>query len=182
MKKSRKEFIKKAHSAACSEWKKNIEAEFPNLFETKSFKKGDWVVTEVGAVINVQGEGHDFILCGLTINGYGIDSMGDWVDDYVARSSGCRLATEEEVSQALIAEAKKRGFKKGVKLKRLLSVNQGSLSGDSKTCEDKAMKIHHGHLFIGNLMIFHETEGWAEIVETITKEQAEKELGKTITG
>ena len=33
MKESRKEFIKKAHSAACSEWKENIEKEFPKLFK-----------------------------------------------------------------------------------------------------------------------------------------------------
>jgi len=179
MKKSRKEFIKKAHSAACSEWKKNIEAEFPNLFKTKSFKKGDWIVSRLGSVINVQEAGYDLCLKPY-LHGYGVDYVGDWVDNYKAFPISCRLATEEEVSQALIAEAEKRGFKKGAKLKRLLSVNQGSLSGDSNTCEDKAIKIHRGHLFIGNLMIFHETEGWAEIVETITKEQAEKELGKTI--
>jgi len=178
MKKSRKEFIKKAHSAACSEWKKNIEAEFPNLFKTKSFKKGDWVVSRQGALINVRGVSYDL----RVVNGYGIDFFGDWDDDYMACHSGCRLATEEEVEKALIAEAKKRGFKKGVKVGKLLGSNAGSCTGDRRTCEDRLMDLHRGHLFIGNLMIFHKTKGWAEITETITKEQAEKELGKTIIG
>ena len=42
MKESRKEFIKKAHSAACSEWKTNIEKEFPKLFKEDALEVGRW--------------------------------------------------------------------------------------------------------------------------------------------
>lgn len=38
MKKSREEFIIEAHDAACSEWKKRIETEFPKLFEKLTLK------------------------------------------------------------------------------------------------------------------------------------------------
>jgi|11BtaG_2_1085332.scaffolds.fasta_scaffold29200_4 hypothetical protein len=170
MKKSRKEFIKKAHSAACSEWKKNIEAEFPNLFETKSFKKGDWVVSRLGALINVRGVSYDL----RVVNGYGIDFLGDWDDDYMAGHSGCRLATEEEVEKALIAEAKKRGFKKGVMFVDVLDYLTEVVDGDiySYYIDSNILTLNHYHIF--------DDGKWAEITETITKEQAEKELGKTI--
>ena len=42
MKQSRKEFIKKAHSAACSKWKTNIEKEFPELFKKDGLEIGKW--------------------------------------------------------------------------------------------------------------------------------------------
>jgi hypothetical protein len=173
MKESRKEFIKKAHSAACNEWKKNIEKEFPKLFKKgeingwyKSKEVKSWCV---------------FIENG--INRYGFDAFGNWFggrnytyelekDDY--------KATDKEVEEALIKEAKRRGFKEGVRVDKLLYGNLGSLNGDSKTCENKEFIFWRGHLCIGNLLIFHNTGKWATIVETITKEQAEKELGKTI--
>ena len=48
MKKGRKDFIKKAHENACSEWKTKIEKEFPKLFKEgvlaearKRYKDGD---------------------------------------------------------------------------------------------------------------------------------------------
>ena len=48
MKQSRKDFIKKVHKNACSEWKTKIEKEFPKLFKEealaearKRYKNGD---------------------------------------------------------------------------------------------------------------------------------------------
>ena len=171
MKKSRKEFIKKAHSAACSEWKENIEKEFPELFKEDALEVGKWYKSKI-AVFRVTSL--------APLKSYGVYS-GKWGNEfYTDVTTRSRPATDKEVEQALIKEAKERGFKEGVRVERLLENNLGSLGGDSKTCENKQIKLYRGHLSIGNLLIFHKTGKWAEIVETITKEQAEKELGKTI--
>ena len=180
MKESRKEFIKKAHSAACSEWKENIEKEFPKLFKKDALEVGDWVKTVNGAIFCPQKKKVKFNTTNM-FYGYGFGPLKKvWDENYYANEGLCTLATDKEVEEALIKEAKRRGFKEGVRVERLLENNLGSLGGDSKTCENKQIKLYRGHLSIGNLLIFHKTGKWAEIVETITKEQAEKELGKTI--
>jgi hypothetical protein len=173
MKESRKEFIKKVHSAASNEWKENIEKEFPKLFKKDALVVGKWY------------KYHDNYQESLMVWNNSEDTYGFWGneyrDDLSFHISYDKIpATDKEVEEALIKEAKKRGFKEGVRVDKLLYNNIGSLNGDSKTCENKEFKLSFGHLFIGNLLIFHNTGKWAEIVETITKEQAEKELGKTI--
>jgi hypothetical protein len=173
MKESRKEFIKKVHSAASNEWKENIEKEFPKLFKEDALVVGKWY------------KYHDNYQESLMVWNNSEDTYGFWGneyrDDLSFHISYDKIpATDKEVEEALIKEAKKRGFKEGVRVDKLLYTNIGSLNGDSKTCENKEFKLSFGHLFIGNLLIFHNTGKWAEIVETITKEQAEKELGKTI--
>ena len=42
MKTTRKEFIKRAHQSACSEWKEQIEKEFPKLFKKDELVVGKW--------------------------------------------------------------------------------------------------------------------------------------------
>ena len=173
MKESRKEFIKKAHSAACSEWKTNIEKEFPKLFKKeeingwyKDKKEKGWCV---------------FLENGIMKHGF--DSFGDWFegqrynyqlgfDDY--------KATDKEVEEALIKEAKKRGFKEGV------TVDKVNLSNDynpNNKLKENTINTNEllslGYLWVSSILIYDNGK-WATIVETITKEQAEKELGKTI--
>ena len=78
----------------------------------------------------------------------------------------------KEVEQALIKEAKKRGFKKGVRFTCLYN----------KFIVDDChpMLCSEGYLWIKGGCVFRDGK-WATIIkETITKEQAEKELGKTI--
>ena len=180
MKESRKEFIKKAHSAACSDWKTNIEKEFPKLFKKDALKVGDWVKTVNGAIFRIQKKKVKLDTTNM-FYGYGFGAFTNvWDENYYAHEGLCTLATDKEVEEALNKEAKKRGFKKGVRVERLLASNLGSVNGDSRTCENKEFKLYHGHLAIGNLLIFHNTGKWATIVKTITKEQAEKELGKPI--
>tara|TARA_R110002111_G_scaffold2678_1_gene17657 strand:+ start:41 stop:571 length:531 start_codon:yes stop_codon:yes gene_type:complete len=174
MKESRKEFIKKAHSAACYDWKQNIEKEFPKLFKKeeiygwyKSKELKGWCV---------------FLENGLSI--YGIDSFGDWFEghgyNYQLHKDDYK-ATDKEVEEALIKEAKKRGFKEGV------TVDKVNLSDDynpnNKLKENTINTnelLSHGYLWVSSILIYDNGE-WATIIkETITKEQAEKELGKTI--
>lgn len=109
MKESRKQFIKEAHAAACSRWKRKIEQEFPKLFNNE---------LEVGKWYNVTGN-HKWLLCfqGMkdkTIRGYGFDlENNEWHDelcfDYVFKKYKSEEATENEVEEALIKGARRRG-------------------------------------------------------------------------
>jgi len=190
MKKSRKEFIIKGHAAACSEWKANIEKEFPKLFKKDELEVGKW---------HLDGYKDDkFLICltrleGNLYYGYGFDSDGKWVDDNGdfwgnAYNDITRPATDKEVETALIKEAKKRGFKEGVKFKGL-RFNRESTFEEWSLSSDREYKKYSSH--INGLNFRDSTHGvfellfingkWADIIiETITKEQAEKELGKTI--
>jgi hypothetical protein len=179
MKESRKEFIKKAHSAACSEWKKNIEKEFPKLFKEDALVVGKWY------------KYHDNYQESLMVWNNSEDTYGFWGneyrDDLSFHISYDKIpATDKEVEEALIKEAKRRGFKKGVKFIRLSNgvimtvdglpyFQHGILSVLSPKTEWSS--VYKGGC--SNPFIFDNGK-WATIVETITKEQAEKELGKTI--
>jgi hypothetical protein len=180
MKESRKEFIKKAHSAASNEWKKNFEKEFPKLFKEDALEVGKWVKTVDGAMFCIQKKEVNMFY------GYGFRLFNIWDESYYSDKGLCTLATDKEVEEALIKEAERRGFKKGVKFIRLsngvvLTVDglpyftHGRLSVLSPKTEWSS--VYKGGC--SNPFIFDNGK-WATIVETITKEQAEKELGKTI--
>lgn len=106
---------------------------------------------------------------------YGFNSLGEWHENLgVDLDDPLREATHDEVSNALIREAKKRGYKDG---------NYYCLS-NSKTYYNISDKFtfEEGKLFHGiglRNIVFADGE-WAEIIETITKEEAEKLLNKKI--
>ena len=175
MKESRKEFIKKAHSEACSEWKTNIEAEFPKLFKKDDLVVGKWYKSRI-CLFNYQK--HSKV--------YGFFGDEGWIDEnwtWSKRDSKVILATDEEVKQALIKEAKKRGFKEGVNFK-LIEGGVGMLNNTKITKDYEIVyEASRNRLVLERIGILYTIfkEGvWATIEETITKEQAEKELGKTI--
>ena len=171
MKQSRKDFIKQAHENACSDWKKNIEKEFPKLFKKDSLEVGKWYKF-----------GDTYLLRIENVNGvYG--KLSGFKNGLWHKSDEFRIlggiyegvpATDKEVEQALIKEAKKRGFREGVGV-----VSKGyrdsEFDGEFRFEEwDKNTLdgFGTGDIFKHGI--------WATIKETITKEQAEKELGKTI--
>lgn len=173
MKKSRKEFIKEAHNHACSEWKQKIEKEFPKLFKTTELVVGEWYkfIDKPEVIGCYKGNGVY----------YGFNDNLDWVyGGSMTIVDWWKPATSEEVESALIKEAKRRGFKKGVQLKcaynDALSTYCGCYDFELKSVVDGkteiACKNTGVYLFNGGK--------WATIVETITKEEAEKQLGKTI--
>ena len=166
MKESRKEFIKKAHSSACSEWKTNIEAEFPKLFKKDDLVVGKWYKEETtNFLVFIKDLKHS------SYAGYGFNTRGDWKDSLGRIGLQHIPATDEEVKKALIKEAKKRGFKEGVRIKSIW------MSGTAK--------LFYGELcFDGEFELCYKNNGgmlytlfnngvWATIVEeTITKEEA----------
>lgn len=115
--------------------------------------------------------------------GYGLGSLGYWIDNkedkedegLFYRDNMCKanrdlvLATDKEVGEALIKEAKNRGFKEGVKVLRsdkLLSANETSSAPNevyimnnkySYNAELNTLKID-GRVIFG-------TGEWAEIVK-----------------
>ena len=173
MKESRKEFIKKAYSAACSEWKESIEKEFPKLFKKeeingwyKDKEEKDWCV---------------FLENGIMKHGF--NGNGNWFDchnqNYKLSNSDFK-ATDKEVEEALIKEAKKRGFKGGVSIKSKWMPNISANKLNGKFMFDNKFELCSETNGLMKYTIFRNGV-WATIIEeTITKEQAEKELGKTI--
>ena len=167
MKESRKEFIKKAHSEACNEWKKNIEKEFPKLFKNDDLVVGKWYKYRCS---------QEFLMVWNNSE----DTYGFWGNEYrddlsFHISSDKIPATDQEVEEALIKESKRRGFKKGVKFIDVCDGFEEIVDGDNYKYypKENRLTLSYDRIF--------DNGKWAEIItKTITKEQAEKELGKTI--
>ena len=170
MKASRKQFIKDGHAAACSEWKTKIEKEFPKLFKETKLFVGKWYKRQIDNGL--------WFLTKIEMDcafGYGFDMDRDWVDISREYNYDTDLipATDKEVEEALIKEAKKRGFKKGVEF---IDVFDGKL----EVADGNRFELSHtGRLLYNCDRIFSKGK-WATIIDTISKEEAEKELGKTI--
>tara|TARA_R110000850_G_scaffold276000_2_gene416627 strand:+ start:37 stop:657 length:621 start_codon:yes stop_codon:yes gene_type:complete len=106
MNQQRKEFIKQAHSAACSEWKEKIESEFPKLFKKYELVVGKWYK-------HGNNNFNHLMVWNNAQPTYGFFD-GKYRDDYCFRDTFNKIpATDKEVSEALIAEARKRGYKNG---------------------------------------------------------------------
>tara|TARA_R110000772_G_scaffold68118_3_gene150890 strand:+ start:970 stop:1632 length:663 start_codon:yes stop_codon:yes gene_type:complete len=103
MKQQRKEFIIQAHSAACSEWKQKIETEFPKLFKKDELIVGQWYKSN-GFLRRFNGKYGNGSVYGFRKNGSYDQLLG------FHREDTHLPATDKEVSEALIAEAVKRGF------------------------------------------------------------------------
>jgi hypothetical protein len=190
MKESRKEFIKQGHKAACSEWKEKIEKEFPKLFKKNALVVGKYYKLTQDYVNLKKDNIFEFLEYQTSCKTFAIvrhSVFDNSKTDYAAPYSNTLIpATDKEVEEALIKEAKNRGFKEGVKfinldsgvvqtVNRLPYFELGRLA--VKSTETEWSRSYKGGS--SNPSIF-EYGKWATIVETITKEQAEKELGKAI--
>ena len=152
----RNEFILEAHKSACNEWKLKIEKECPELFESKSGwykdknkENKEWLAYK------------DF----ETNKTYGINANGNWFEQKIALNVDHNEypATEEEVKEALIKEAKKRGFKEGVRIKSAFKKEVYSeFEINNKICYDS---INNG-LYSNFLWIFKDGK-WATIINPI---------------
>ena len=147
--------------------KYNMKDEFPEVFETK-LEAGKWYVFESGTI---------GFFKGINIASYGIHfenkewfSKHRWFYDYNLKDYCFRLATTEEVQQALEKEAVKRGFKEGVYFtdtnndKFLLTPDFG-----------KKYYFENNRLYLYGWEIFG-NGNWATVTPTITKQEAEDKL------
>lgn len=165
-----KKFIKDCyegkHGEMCSTWKDTILKHYPE-FKEEDFKVGDWVFYNSTT----------YKITGFSDNNdpwvYGL--RGDTENGY--KKSVLRKATKEEIEKHLIKEAEKRGFKCGVQVKGLLKTESMIKAGLQTPFEYVPNK---DVLRSKEYCIIYEKGIWAEIIETITKKEAEKQLGKKI--
>jgi len=118
--------------------------------------------------------------------GYGFNKFG-WVKEFTFLKTfdwGFELATPEEVTEALTKEAVKR-YKVGdfIKCPVYESCNYiGTIHGDIYWADGSkvpAVRCINTNRPNENFSLFFEGK-WAEIIPTISKEDAEKEIGKKI--
>jgi len=143
-----------------------IKKWFPEAFEVK-LEVGKWYKSEdeYASKMIVFAEA---IKGKETIKGYGFGVSGNWLVSMFG-SLKWRLATYQEVEAALIAEAKKRGFKEGVYYRYK----------DKPLCEAKGylvLQSEYKLAFSGSGWIIFQNGVWGEIIPTMTKQEAEAKL------
>ena len=98
---------------------------------------------------------------------------------YGRDSNNLRLATEEEVREALINEAKKRGYKKGVKCKFGTSKEIRVIETNNFIFEFNSNKLYLRHSSGDNADEIFRNGFWAEIIEeknTIDKDYLDNKI------
>jgi len=144
---------------------------------------------EVGSWYYVDRKKEDEFKALVMFKGYGIETYGFshyniWTNIYGSHNTFKNeryiytKATHQEIETALINEAKKRGFKKGVIVERPDSfINDGTvtiLGGNFSLLNNNGLQLG------GYAIMEHST--WAQIIKPkqMTQEQIEKELGYKI--
>jgi hypothetical protein len=162
-----KEFIKENEN-------KTMREVFPEVFE--NFKTG-WFKHKNGL--------HQkwfWYVDFKTLENYGVNSVGSWQTNsdkmYLYIKKYCEPMSESEVFEALKNEAARRGFVEGAYFKSTNDEYGDKIIEAYKT-------ITFGHVISDNKLLFcnrsiFENGIWATIIETITKDEAEKQLGKKI--
>tara|TARA_R110000822_G_scaffold161_3_gene732 strand:- start:3103 stop:3621 length:519 start_codon:yes stop_codon:yes gene_type:complete len=161
MKERTKKLIIELHQATGSVRSLEIEKEFPKLFREDDLVVGKWY--KQGFVFRFNGVYGNYTQYGFTSDGRWIENIG------IHRDETYIPATDKEVQQALTKEAKK---KRGLK-----PLNHRCLQDDLVWANNVGGEYRYypkeNKLMIGASTVFLDGK-WAEIVETITKEQAEE--------
>lgn len=156
-----------AHKAACDELKAMIESWFPDLFPTKLIV-GNWYKSTFGSIAFYQGE---------NVLTYGINPLRGWIEsanwfnDSNITSDNCKLATKNEVREALIKESKKRGIKAGVSLKTPSNFGNGRFSDGLFLTRDSSYDFDWSDLRIpaattnNCAAVIYKDGVWAEIIK-----------------
>ena len=128
-------------------------------------------VLEVGKWYKTKGSKHLMFLSELIGNegiGYGFDTIGAWfgITRDISMDS-VKPATDKEVETALIAEAKKRGFKEGVTVKCIHDNTIESIKGTFFNNKESFNLYAHIERcdYIGQY-VFKDGK-WAEIINTV---------------
>jgi hypothetical protein len=147
---------------------KTLKEMFKGVFEVEKFT--GWAKTKL------EGNEKWLVYFENNIMKYGFDANGK----YYIHANGLETfdiefdyqATKEEVKTALVNECKKRGYKEGDDV--------GNFNGhEEELILSNNYEFLNGLFFMGGTCIF-EKGNWATIIETITKEEAEKQLNKKI--
>jgi len=192
MKESRKEFILKAHKAACSDWKEKIEKEFPKLFPKVEIEEGVWhKIKSTGC--KIYGDTSDgFVFITTTVKediknkikkeysciyknhalGYNIKG-GQILFGNSSSIDGLIQATNKEVELALIKEAKRGYENKNVEC-LVSGVYEIDFSKGVYKFTDNRLCLYTKNSIDG-VWVF-ENGKWAEIINEMTRKEAEEKL------
>ena len=191
LKKKQQKFIKKAYNSndVCQQWKDDIKKNFPKLFKDTELVVGEWYKLNTNYCKLRKGmifqfleyqSGVDSCFAIVDHAAFGIDTY-----NYLVPSTETLIpATKEEVETALIAEAKRRGFKEGVVFEAI-DYTKGEhckiLDSDIYYDDGEDENLHFRTDACKAYRVIFSKGKWATIVkETITKAEAEKQLNKTI--
>lgn len=171
--KKQQEFIKNTYNRVCEDWQKEIKDEFPKLFENK-LEVGKWYksTTDPLNIIYVDNIDYNRIVC------YGFDYKGGWLSISDRRQEGeYTPATDKEVEEALIKEAKRRGYKEGtIFVEPVIKTKYTITKHDFYLDKDMDLLVNND-----SDRIFYKGK-WATIIEQkeMTIKEIEKELGYQI--
>ena len=183
MKQSRKDLLLELHNTTeFTELAERIEKEFPKLFNQKLDRpiKNEWVRNNLGCIFKWNGDitpHANYIGYGFTPNGTFIESskVCGWDS-----TNGFTKVSDDEASALLINHANKLGFVKGAMVVSTIGYKSKIEDVD---LDNYVTRMGKNELWLVgedcNLLIFDDGK-WAKIIETITKEEAEKQLGKVI--
>ena len=176
--------ITKKQIVALDKQETTVRELFPEVFETK-LEVGKWYkgvflqhsnpliyITGVNEQNNIKSYGFNGLNWfddRLTTRHYGsISDTNDWIP-----------ATKEEVETALINEAKRRGFKKGVAFN---SLPHQYMNTENNTKVDYIKMSDNMKTLYSSCGVIENNGKWAEIIQPkqMTKEEIEKELGYEI--
>lgn len=164
MKISREQFLEMSSWGNKADLEK-VKQWFPEAFKPK-LEVGKWYKNRYDSLFCIEKIDGDFAY------GYGFNLH--WKNESKWSLNGIIEATPQEVETSLINEAKKRGYKTGV-------FCEFGFIKDIREIKNDNYRYHEGlnALLIGNDVIFQDGK-WSPIIETITKEEAEKILNKKI--
>lgn len=182
-----KDFILEAHERAYPSWKTKIENQFPELFPKVELEVGKWYKwKDTGDVFlyitNFNGD---------KVKGFGVDKT-DWFDNRnnvnywgYKNDKFWTLATKEEVETALIAEAKRRGFKKGIKITHngLLDEYGHKIVSGERSVRTELFSYEENVLRM-NCHIIYSNGVWAEIISEpieLSLEQIAEKFGVDVS-
>lgn len=177
-----KKFIKDAYEgkygSICQDWKDTILEHYPE-FKEEEFKVGDWIIgnddfgdtelkgTQIGRIIKTRKGGFDVV--------------GGFYDESHRKltwGTQVRKATPNEIREHLIAEANRRGYRDGI----LIECIEGAVGTIGQFRQIRNFRYSESldrlDAQFGNYSYTVYSKGqWAEIINTMTKKEAEEKLG-----
>lgn len=175
------EVIKELHLESAPHLRSLIEKEVPELFQ--KFENSKWYKLL----------GYDCVIFKTDKeSGYGLNHVGEWTESdnwtFQTNPEDWRLATEAEVTEALINEAKKRGIVSGNKVKGLGTFS-GILTGNTCIANISGyyFSIKNNELWVNvgeneNALVFDKGK-WATVIDQpkeMTMAELEKHFGSKI--
>jgi len=158
------DFIKEAYSDACPKWQTKLKEKFPEVFKN-DLEVGKWY----------RSKNNPLAFCTKVLNenefigyGFGTHSADVWFNESerIPWNGEWTLATEAEVEEALINEAKKRGFKEGVGVQ--WKFNGVPYSNSFPINTDFYFESKNNSLTFNGGVVFRNGT-WAEIIPTVTE-------------